>query len=73
MEIIALVHPRSKKEKVEILGSNHFKVHVTAPPTDGKANQAVLVILAKYLNIKKSQIALVRGEKSKRKVFEVQP
>ena len=71
MEIHAIVHPRSTKEHVENIGHNLFQVYVIAPPVDGKANQAVIALLAKYFNIRKNQIILIRGEKSKRKVFEV--
>lgn len=73
MEIFAFVHPRSSSEKIESMGHNQFQVYVTAPPAEGKANQAALVALARYLKIRKNQIFLVRGEKSKRKVFEIKP
>jgi len=69
IEIIA--HPNSKRPRIEkdLIGTIH--VWVNAPPLEGKANKAVIEALAKYLEVKKGQIKLLRGEKSKKKVFEV--
>ena len=69
LEIIA--HPNSKKPRIEkdLLGTLH--VYVSAPPLEGRANRAVVEAVAGYLNLKKSQVSLARGEKSKMKVLEV--
>ena len=71
MKIEVVVHPNSKNPRTEkdLMGIIH--VYVNAPPLEGKANKAVVEALADYLKIKKSKIILIRGEKSKNKVFEV--
>ncbi len=71
MKIEVVVHPNSKNPRVEkdLIGMIH--VYVTAPPLEGKANKAVVVSLSKFLKVKKSEIILIKGEKSKNKVFEV--
>ena len=71
MKIEVMVHPNSKNPRVEkdLLGMIH--VYVNALPLEGKANKAVVVSLSKFLKVKKSEIILIKGEKSKNKVFEV--
>lgn len=71
MEIAVIVHPNSKKPRVEkdLLGDLH--VYVSQPPVEGKANKAVAAALADYFKVSKSQVRLLRGEKSKIKLFKV--
>ncbi|MCL5666746.1 MAG: DUF167 domain-containing protein [Patescibacteria group bacterium] len=72
MKITVIAHPNSKKPRVEkdLLGT--LNVYVSQPPLEGRANHAVLEALADYLHVKRSQVRLVRGEKSKIKVFEIE-
>ncbi len=46
-----------------------LKVAVTAPPEDGKANAALIKLLAKSLGLPKSAISLKRGSKDRRKTL----
>lgn len=71
MRIEVQVKTRSKKEAVEKLSSTSFVVRVNTPPIDGKANKRVVELLANDLGVPKTSIVLVRGHKSKLKVFEV--
>jgi uncharacterized protein YggU (UPF0235/DUF167 family) len=47
------------------------KLRIAAPPVDGAANKAVLDFVARELNLPKSAIALVGGEKSRTKTIEL--
>jgi len=71
MTITVFVHPNSKKPRIEkdLLGTLH--VYVSAPPLEGRANQAVIEALANHLRVKKYQIELVRGQTSKQKTFRI--
>lgn len=71
MKLGVIVHPNSKKPRVEkdLLGETH--VYVSAPPLEGKANKEVIESLSKYFGTSKGKIILVRGNKSKIKVFEI--
>jgi len=71
MKIEVVVHPNSKNPRVEKDLTEMIHVYVNAPPLEGKANKAVIESLAEYLKVKKSKIVLIRGQKSKSKVFEV--
>jgi len=48
-----------------------FKAHLTAPPVNGKANKALVKLLAEYFNLKKSQVTIVSGKKSKDKLVKL--
>jgi len=48
-------------------------VRITAPPEDGKANDAVLRLLAKALDRPASSLELVRGATSRNKLFRLTP
>lgn len=71
MKISVIVHPNSKKPRIEKDLIKVFHAYVNAPPLGGKANKAVIESLVKFLKVKKSEIVLIRGEKSKNKVFEI--
>lgn len=71
MRINVIVHPNSKKQRVEkdILGQ--LNVYVNAPPIEGKANKAVIEVLAEYFNVRKGGVRLISGQKSRLKLFEI--
>jgi len=46
-------------------------VYVKDPPLENRANGAVIEALARHFKVKKYQIALLRGSKSKQKVFNI--
>ena len=48
-----------------------WQARVQAPPVDGKANEAVVRLLAERFDVPKSRIALVSGETSRLKTFEI--
>lgn len=50
-----------------------LKVKVTAPPEKGEANEAVIDLLSTFFKIPKSKIVLLRGHKSRNKIFIISP
>ena len=71
MKIAVIAHPNAKRPRIEkdLLGALH--VYVNAPPLEGKANQAIEKALAEYFQVKKTQVDLISGGKSKNKLFEI--
>ena len=65
------VQPRASKDRVAGKTENGWKIALTAPPVDGKANQACLVFLSKLLHVPRTSIDIVRGETSRQKLVEV--
>lgn len=69
--ISVTVKPNSKSPSVTQLTESEFRVAVRAPSQDGKANRALIELLADHLGIAKSTIKIVRGHHSRHKVIEV--
>ena len=46
-----------------------MKIAVTAPPEDGRANEALVEMLRDWLGVKRSQVSLMSGDKNRNKVF----
>lgn len=70
-ELAVRVTPRASRNAV-LLDGEMLRVMVTVVPEDGKANAAVVKLLAKALGIAKSRLVLVRGATSRDKVFRVE-
>jgi uncharacterized protein len=71
MKINVKARPGAREEKIEKVGENIFEVSVKEPPVQGRANAAIIVVLAEYFGISKSQVRLVSGFSSKQKIFEI--
>lgn len=53
------------------LDSGEWKLAVTAPPEDGRANEAVMELVATLLGVKRRQVTVTRGHSSRSKTIEV--
>lgn len=53
-------------------GDEQLVVYVTAPPDDGKANEAMIRLLAKYLGVASSRLTIVRGQTNRNKLVKVE-
>lgn len=71
MRLVIYAHPNSKKPRIEKDLFGGFHIYVNQPPLEGKANKAIVETLAKYFKVSKSKIVLIRGEKSKQKIFNI--
>ncbi|MGB8916053.1 MAG: DUF167 domain-containing protein [Candidatus Sulfotelmatobacter sp.] len=65
------VHPRAKKNAITGELSDALKVSLTAPPIDGKANQACIEFCAKLLKVPRSSVTIASGQSSRQKVIRV--
>jgi uncharacterized protein (TIGR00251 family) len=66
------VTPRARKTEIsEILSDGTIKIRLTAPPVDGKANQALVDFLAKILDIHSSNIEIIAGETGRNKLVSI--
>ena len=62
------VIPRAKKNEISgFMADGSLKIRLTAPPVDGKANQALVKLLANTLGISISQISISSGGHSRNK------
>ncbi len=65
------VTPRGSKNEVVGWRGNVLCIKITAPPVEGAANAAIVKFLSDSLEIRRSQIELVSGEKSREKTVRV--
>lgn len=65
------VQPRSSRNAIVGLVGDALKLAITAPPVDGKANQAVIDFLAELFRVPKSSITIVSGETGRNKLIAV--
>src|SRR4051812_5279558 len=61
--------PGAKRDGVQGEQNGALKVSVTAPPEDGRANQALVEVLREELGLKRSQVELLSGQTSRDKKF----
>jgi len=83
MKITVKVKTRSREEKVERISQPSlglddvessrvaYRVSVKEAPLDGKANEAVIRVLAEYFDIPRSCVHLILGHTFSQKVFEI--
>lgn len=66
-----LVSPRSSRARIGPVVGDRLRVAVTAPPVDGRANEAVIALLAGELGVRKRDVAIVSGASGRRKRVQV--
>lgn len=72
MKLIIRVVPRSSKnEIVGIMADGRLKVKLMAPPVEGAANDALIELLTEEYKRTRSQVRIVKGQKSKNKVVVI--
>jgi uncharacterized protein (TIGR00251 family) len=62
-----LVVPRASRARVGPLVGDRLKVSVTAPPVEGEANAALEQTLARALGVRRQDVTIVGGQRSRRK------
>jgi len=65
------VVPRASKDEIAGIHGDAVRIRVTAPPVEGRANEALIAFLAKQLGVRKSQVEIVAGATSRRKMIRV--
>jgi uncharacterized protein len=65
------VHPRARKNAITGTVGDALKLALTAPPVEGKANQAVIEFFADLFQIPRSSVTIASGETSRNKVIRI--
>jgi uncharacterized protein len=65
------VHPRAKKNAITGTVGDALKLALTAPPAEGRANQAVIEFFADFFEIPRSSVTIASGETSRNKVVRL--
>lgn len=70
MTLYVTVKPNRRADKVEKVGNN-WVIHLSAPATDGKANQRLVEFMSELLDIPPSAIMIMKGYTSKLKCLNI--
>jgi len=66
------LQPRGSRDELLGLRDGVLRAKVTAPPVDGRANEALCRLIAKRVGVPPSRVGVVRGERSRDKVVRVE-
>jgi len=69
--IAVRIAPRASRDAIGAVISGELIVRVTAPPVGGRANEALIRMLAKRLHVGRRSVKIVSGQHSRRKVVEI--
>lgn len=77
MKISVKTIPNAKKTEIvnrnlSLFGEETLKIKVSAPPVEGKANKALIEFLAEHFRVSKSNVKILKGEKSREKIIEIE-
>jgi uncharacterized protein len=65
------VIPRAKRSGVAGMRGDAWLIRLQAPPVDGGANEELIIVLAKLLDVPKRAVTIVTGERSREKRVHV--
>jgi uncharacterized protein (TIGR00251 family) len=65
------IHPRARKNAITGVVGDALKLALTAPPVEGRANEACIAFLAEFLNVPRSSVTIAAGASSRQKLIRV--
>jgi uncharacterized protein (TIGR00251 family) len=65
------VHPGAKRNEITGTHDGAVKISLTTPPTDGRANDALIAFLAAFLKVPRANITLLTGATSRSKTLRI--
>jgi uncharacterized protein (TIGR00251 family) len=65
------VHPRARRNAITGEIADALKLSLSAPPVEGRANEACIEFLANLLKVPRSSVTIASGQNSARKVIRV--
>lgn len=65
------IQPRAKKDAIRGEVGDALKVSLTAPPVEGRANEACIEFFAELLKVPRSSVTIASGQTSRNKVIRV--
>jgi uncharacterized protein len=71
MRYAVRVHPRAAHDRVALQPDGALEVWVTAPAVEGRANAALLALLAMRLGLRPRDVTLVHGARGRQKLVEL--
>ena len=66
------VQPKSSRDDISGENNDQLKIRITAPPVDGQANEHLIRLLAKWFDVPRARITLLRGETGRTKLIAIE-
>ena len=66
------VHPGASREAVRLLPDGSLDVRLRARAVEGQANASLIIVLAEQLGLRRRDVSIVRGERSRRKIVQIE-
>jgi uncharacterized protein (TIGR00251 family) len=63
--------PKASSDRIGEIRGDALTVYVTAPPDKNKANEAMLKLLAKHLDVAPTRLTLIKGHTNRNKLVEI--
>lgn len=71
MKIFVKAKPNSKEAGVEVVDEQHLVVRVVEPPRQGRANEAILRLVAAHYSAPLTMVRIISGHTSREKIVEI--
>lgn len=71
IRIWVTARPQSKRQELKEISPGEYVASVHAPAREGKANRAVIELLAEHFSVPRLSVKIIRGETGKRKLVEI--
>jgi uncharacterized protein (TIGR00251 family) len=65
------VHPGARKNDITGVHDGALKISLTTPPTDGRANEALIAFIAERLHIPRARVTILSGATSRTKTLRI--
>jgi uncharacterized protein (TIGR00251 family) len=65
------VKPNSRVEELAELDDGSWEARIKAPPVDGKANAALITLVAKHFGVRKAQVSIKSGASGRLKLVQI--
>ncbi|WP_425061060.1 hypothetical protein SCACP_18300 [Sporomusa carbonis] len=65
------IQPRSSRNMIAGIMGDAIKINLTSPPVDGEANAACTTFIAGLLNVPKSTVSIIHGQKNRLKIIKI--
>ncbi|HEY7558601.1 MAG TPA: DUF167 domain-containing protein [Candidatus Binatia bacterium] len=69
--IAVTVKPNAKKPAITRISDTEYRAAVNAAPQDGKANQALIELLADHFSVARSSVEILRGRSARKKLIRI--
>lgn len=71
MRLTVRVTPRSRQRRLEQAPDGTWRALVREPPEDGRANAALIALLAEHFDVPKRSLRIVHGHTGRQKIVEI--